>query len=118
MRERFLYVYIPCGCLQVSNSKHSSRNVTKTFSALSKVCATVFTFSETQVKELGLVVQTSSPGTKWYLELRKLTEALKSSSCYYCSCWVRILGWSMDQSLHWKLHQGHITWILVIFSLL
>ena len=34
-------------------------------------------FSDNQAKELGLVVQTSSQGTKWRLELRKLTGALK-----------------------------------------
>ena len=37
-------------------------------------------FSDNQAKELGLVVQTSSRGTKWRLELRKLTGALKRAA--------------------------------------
>ena len=37
-------------------------------------------FSDNQAKELGLVVQTPSRGTKWRLELRKLTGALKSAA--------------------------------------
>ena len=37
-------------------------------------------FSDNQAKELGLVVQTSSRGTKWCLEFRKLTGALKSAA--------------------------------------
>ena len=35
-------------------------------------------YSDNQVKKIGLVVQTSSRGTKWRLELRKLTGALKT----------------------------------------
>ena len=37
-------------------------------------------FSDNQAKELVLVVQTSSRGTKWRLELKKLTGALKRAA--------------------------------------
>ena len=54
-------------------------------------------FSDNQAKELGLVVQTSSRGTKWRLELRKLTGALKraaavtaaAGSGVWVGLWVR-----------------------------
>ena len=37
-------------------------------------------FSDNQAKKLGLVVQSSSQGTKWRLELRELTGALKRAA--------------------------------------
>ena len=125
-------LYISCGCLTgcltlCLNSKHSSStrgNTTKDFPAAQGVCNCTYStredcFSDNQAKELGLVVQTSSQGTKWLLELRKLTGALKraAAAIYYCRCWVRTLGWSLGQSWQWKPSRTLNTSLVVIFLL-
>ena len=107
----FLYMYISCGCLTLClNSKRSSStrgNTTEDFSRCPR-CLQLYLFRSGGLFfwQPGKGAQTSSRGTKWHLELRKLTGVLKKSSCcYYCCCWVRTLGWPLGQS---KLHPGHL----------
>ena len=65
-------------------------------------------FSDNQTKELGLVAQTSSQGTKWHLELRKLTGALKRAAAAIIAVagsglWVGL--WARAGSGN---HRGHL----------
>ena len=84
---------ISCGCLtlclnskRLSSKRSSTRgNTTKDFSVVYCVCNCTYStredyFSDNQAKELGLVVQNSPRDTKWRLELRKLTGALKRAA--------------------------------------
>ena len=65
-------------------------------------------FSDNQAKELGLVVQISSWGAKWRLELIKLTGALKRAAAAITAAagsglWVGL--WARDGS---ENHPGHL----------
>ena len=78
-------------------------------------------FSDNQAKELGLVVQTSSRGTKWCLELRKLTGVLKrAAAAITAAAWSGVWdpGLVSGPGWQWKPSRTLNTSLVVIFLLL
>ena len=103
-------MYISCGCLiRCLNSKRSSSKeiLPKVFPAAYGVCICTYSAREDNFSD-NQVVQISSWGTKWRLELIKLTGALKRAAAAITAAagsglWVGL--WARDGSGN---HPGHL----------